>query len=636
MRLIFLEDRAEVDAVRSSGDVDADTTLVAITAEALDALDELGLSGVAVSNFAQPRVLADVQRTYLSAAERLLDELQSFVVERHPPARLDGPGFLVAQDYNVQVSIVAIATRAYLLRAAVRALAPTSVAAFPTTAEPIFLGDGYPEAPWIAVLEELGRVEGFEVERLARRALPGGPRPAASTLRQRARAAADLGVHGLARRLALRFAPRRGNGARLRLLFVGPPRYDWLQFVEHLGGRADCSWVPTIHFDPSRDWTEVLGNELRRLGTSNAIPLGPAFAMDEEEAAVVRDLVSGWFRDRDERLDVLGIDILPALIPNLVAIASHSPAIARHADAVAERALDHARPHAVCFSSATLLPAKRASHLARARGIEVVAYQHGGAYSTHEWVAHQLGEWAHADYFLTYGEGITPPAEPLFPLRAEFVPVGSARIASWRGAGRRRSRTGGRHVLWIAETATRNVVNYALVEDTERYLLERRCLELLNDARLDVIFRPYPGQSETSGVLRWLRRHGLERVRVAEHTPLRRLVAWADLVVSDSASGTAWNEVIALGKPFILYCDPETARLRPDFAADLERACHWCRTEDDFLAALEDISANAYAAKESVDVERFLERYVLHRGRPGDDVASFLARRQVTGKSTNA
>jgi hypothetical protein len=125
-------------------------------------------------------------------------------------------------------------------------------------------------------------------------------------------------------------------------------------------------------------------------------------------------------------------------------------------------------------------------------------------------------------------------------------------------------------------------------------------------------------------------------VRVAEHTPLRRLVAWADLVVSDSASGTAWNEVIALGKPFILYCDPETARLRPDFAADLERACHLCRTEDDFLAALEDISANAYAAKESVDVERFLKRYVLHRGRPGDDVASFLARRQVTGKSTNA
>jgi hypothetical protein len=630
VRLIFLEDRAQVAGVRVSGAVDADTTLVAITAEALDALDELGLSGVPVSSFAHPRVLADAQRDYLSAAKRLLEDVESFVVERHPSARLEGPGFLMAQDYNVQVSIVAIATRAYLMREAIRALGPASVAAFPTTNERLFLGDGYPEAPWIAVLEELSRTERFRLERLALRpkssARPRGP----SALLPRARVAARLGVQGLASQLAVPFRSRRTpDGRGLRLLFVGPPQFDWVQVVEHLGRRGECFWIPTAFLDPNRDWTEFLGNELRTLGTRRVTPLGPAFEPDEAEADVVRRLVTELLGSRNEKLDVLGIDILPALIPNLVAIASLSPAIVRHADAVAERALDMARPDALCFASATLAPAKRVAHLAAARRIDAVAYQHGGAYSTHEWVAHELGEWAHVDHFLTYGEGIQPPAQPLFPLRAHFVPVGSARISSWRGPRRRTTVVSGKaqRVLWIAETASRNVVNYALVEDTERYLLERRCLELLDAAGVNVTFRAYPGQWETSGVLGWLRRRGLQRVRVDEHASVRRLIARADLVVSDAASGTVWNEVLALGKPFILYCDPETARLLPDFAADLERACHWCRSEDEFIAELESLTTKSYDARDQGDVERFLERYVLHHGRPADAVATFLATR---------
>jgi hypothetical protein len=239
-----------------------------------------------------------------------------------------------------------------------------------------------------------------------------------------------------------------------------------------------------------------------------------------------------------------------------------------------------------------------------------------------------LSEWAHADYFLTYGEGIQPPAKPLFPLRAEFVPVGSARIASWLGSPRPGygAARPSRRVLWVAETATRNVVNYALVEDTDRYLLERGCLELLAGSGLDVTFRPYPGQADTSGVLRWLHRRGLDGVRIDEITPLRRLIGKADIVVSDAASGTTWNEIIALGKPLVLFCDPETARLRPDFAACLAGACHWCRTSAEFVEALQALADGTYRVCRRPDVDRYLAKYVLHDGRPAAAVASLLER----------
>jgi len=627
VRLIFLENRDQVSAVHDGSVIDRETTLVPVTAQALDALEELGLPNRPVSSFARPSVLSSAERDFTLASVQMLAEIESYVAERHPPARFDEPGFLVAQDYNVQVSIGAIATRTFLMVEAIRALRPVAVAAFVEITETWFAADGYAEPPWLLILERLSRAEGFRLERL-RLPVQRAARDSHSSLRARLFRAVSIGPCGIARHYAVRVPSLRWGGGGLRLLFVGRPHFDWLPVVGRLGSQAECFWVAGERLDADRDWTMVLGNRLRRLGRRKSDVLGPPFNGDEGEAETVAELVRAWFRQERPTLDVLGIDILPGLEQNLVAIASRSPAIVRHVDAVAERALDLAAPHAVCFPGMTLLPAKRIAHLCRARGIDVVSYQHGGAYSTHEWTPHDLADWGHADYFLTYGEGIRPPAQPAFPVRARFVPVGSARIASWRERETRRVRSRDRalRVLWIAEMATRNIVNYALVEDTERYLLEWRCLELLHAAGVDVTYRPYAGQTETSGVLRRLRRERLGNVRISEHATLEQLIRDADVVVSDSASGTAWNEVIALGKPFVLYCEPGTARLASDFAADLARACRWTTTPEEFTSTLEELARGANFACDEQDVERFLERYVLHDGRPADAVASFLQR----------
>jgi hypothetical protein len=84
--------------------------------------------------------------------------------------------------------------------------------------------------------------------------------------------------------------------------------------------------------------------------------------------------------------------------------------------------------------------------------------------------------------------------------------------------------------------------------------------------------------------------------------------------------------VLAFGKPFLLYCEPEAARLRPEFAADLARACRWSTTAAEFVAAVQELAAGARLTKDEPAIERFLERYVLHDGHPADAVASFLGR----------
>jgi hypothetical protein len=627
VRVVFLEDRAQVAAIGRLLELSADDTLVAVTAQALDALDEAGMPHRRISDFARPGDLGAIERDVTLATSTLLKEVEAHVINKQPAARFDGPGFLTGQDYNVLVSVVALASRAFLMRETIRALRPTAVAGFTESLDPWFADTGYDEAPWIVLLEEMATAEGFTLERLA------APNPGAGTESRPPPTTPATWLPDSAKRLARRtvnvmwhLASRRWlrNRDPLRVLFVGYPNYDWLPVSRELRGKAACSWLSTELSDVRHDWTASLGSALMPVWGSDSVRYAPKHRDDQRDGPPVADLIRTALLETTVKIDVFGTDILPALIPSIVAIGSASVAIARHADEIGGWALDTARPHAVCFSSITSLPQKRLAHACHSRRIAVVAYQHGGTYATHEWTQHEVADWAHADYFLTYGEGITPPHFPLVPLRSHFVPMGSARIASWHHIRhmRRRGHKLGRRILWIAETATRNTTNYSLVEDTLRYDLERRCLTLLCAGDARVTYRPYAGQAETSGVLRWIERTGIP-VQVAETASLRRLIRDADLVISDSASGSAWKEVLALEKPLLLYCDPSTARPNRQFAEDLRNACDWRTNVEDFAAAVGEVAAGTYA----IDVpgrDVFLTKYVLHRGNPSRRAVEFL------------
>jgi rhodanese-related sulfurtransferase len=112
-------------------------------------------------------------------------------------------------------------------------------------------------------------------------------------------------------------------------------------------------------------------------------------------------------------------------------------------------------------------------------------------------------------------------------------------------------------VLWVAEFSSRNTYGAdCQVEDTQRHVLEKACVTMLASAKnVRVTYRPYWEQMPWDGTTRWLERAKLRSVRIDPVQAMDVLIRRADVVITDTSSGTVWNEVLALGKPLILYCE---------------------------------------------------------------------------------
>ena len=620
--------------------------LVALTAEALQALEDAGLPYDAALTYGVTRRLAALEPQINQEIVGFAEEIERFIAKRYAPAHFDGPGFLSGQGYHLQFALTTIATRLLLIQAAIDAHTPANVSVFAEAFDPWILGHTY-TTQWLEPLVALAQERDFRLEII-------GPEPLAQSMNKRLGGRAkikriELFLHdvysylrrnapGVIRRI-LHAVPVHLAGfddlAGLRLLFADSLGYDWgpvLADLQTIRG-MHCFRLGAAALD-QREWTYHYAPALRRLWHREltALDIAPPLA-SEEEQSTLGALYDEWLRLRVEppTLNLLGMDMFPAMSAHLRELTCLSPALVRHTDKLAEQALDIAQPHAVCFFAMPYLAAKRLSYHCRRRKIPVMCYQHGGAYGTHISVAHEQLELAHADYFLTYGPGIRPPATPVFPLHAHYVPVGSTRATAMMTNAQPKQQEDAAllKVLWISEATTGNTTGGTFqVEDTERYTQQRRCLEQLGRAtHLRVTFRPYRSQCAVDGTTNWLATSGLP-ILVDVARPLAELIRAADIVISDNSSGTVWNETLALGKPMILYCDPQQTSLMPHFATDLAYACWWCRSGEDLLLAvgrLADEGATFVAEVARRDARAFLRDYVLN----GEDALSCV-RRVVT------
>jgi hypothetical protein len=591
-RLVFVENGAQAAALAN----DPTTLVVAVTGEAVQALEAGGIAHRPISAFGDLTLTTPVEKAFVRESLALLEDLESYVRERSATVPA---GAITDYAYHLYCSTVTVAARASLMLGAIRALTPDRVATFTASADRWF-GDYYEVPPWEIVVE----ASAGPLERLPAVVAPGTPAP--QTLRRGFR----------------RFVPRlrlRSRHARLRLLFVGRPDYDWRPVVRALERerRAECPWIDMHVVEPGRDWTFALGN-----------PIDYPFVPDPKSRSEMATLFDDWLSQRGEKpaIHVNGLDVFPGVAPSLRAMASIGPELARHARTVATRELERVRPEAVCIFAIPWLSGMQLARVAREYGVPVVAYQHGGTYGTHRTTSHELAEWACADYFLTYGSGITPPRDPEVPPRATFVPVGSAAIAT---ASRRRRRRYSRsvRVLWVAERPTANALSFDLGEDTRRFFDERDALRILTEsAGISLTYRPTPGVERSGGIVDWLEATDARLVVDAE-TPIADLVAAADLVITDTHSGTVWNEVLGCGCPLVLFAEAGTLRPAPGYAEALATACQWYTDRDAFLDAVHELSSDPIAFVRRLarrDASAFVEAYVLHRGDPVQNVLAFF------------
>lgn len=625
--LVFLEDRAQVQRIRRCGLEDAGTRTVALTADALEALEGSGLPHEPVSAFADLHPLALAEERLNVEILCLAQEIEDFIGQRYSHARLEGPGFLSGQGYTIQLTAAALVGRAHLMRETIRMLSPRRVSVFEGRIDPILQGDGYRRNPWLDLVREFCEGCGIKWEAIA---LPGDLRPTDSGPWRATSGLCQKGMRFLHRIRSshLDLPIVRDGLSGLRLLLADGPGFDWEPVFRALRS------VPGVErfslkgsFGDKREWTFSYQPELRRPGQYRGCrPRLGSLEGDPAEGQTLGNLFDDWLRQRvtPPQLEVLGMNLFTVLIPHLKSVAPISLGIARQTDRTARWAIERVRPHAVCFSAMTSLAAKRLAFHARLQGIPVICYQHGGGYGTHLLASYEQNELAHADFFLTYGAGIQPRSHSILPVRSRCVPVGSSRIA-WgmvhaNGHPFRKGRA--IQVLWVAEYSTRNTYGSPfLVEDTRRYLLQRRCLQRLTNAPgLKVTYRPHPTISEWDGTSRWLKRARLQSIRTDLVHPLDQLIRSADIVITDTSSGTVWNEVLALQKPLVLYCDPLQTRLAPQVAASLEKACHWRKTEEALLDTVEKLAQEGRRFLQGLDrkdASVFVRDYVLHLDREG-------------------
>jgi hypothetical protein len=629
---IFVESDAQAAWVARRACAQPREAVVALTAEAVEALETLAVPHVAVGDVSDLRPLAGALYDLSVGVTRVARQLEAFVGARYPRARAEGPGFVEGHTYVLQHDASTVAARAILILDAINAIRPSSIALFAGPVDRVLGVSGYDEPPVAAVLRDTRPTVALE---LLPPAAPLPARPEGGGLLSRVRNRARVTIGQLrAQRQTRQRRSSSGGLDGLRLLLADGAVYDWAPVAAQLVQPAQATvFGLTIRPLATGLWSYAYDPVLHLLneGREQSLPISP-YARDLREEAAVGELFDEWSSTRpaEARLDVVGIDILPGLVPHLRHVASRSPALLRHADQVAAAALDRTQPDAVGFFAIPSLASKRVAFAARRRGVPVVAYQHGATYGTHRQAIHAHLEQAHADYFLTYGVGTRLLDYPEFPARAEFVPVGSARIDVMRH-GRRRSRGDRLRVLWIGELATENLYGTPFsLEDTRRYALEKHGLTRLTAGdRLEVMYRPHRHQWKESGIARWIERRGLP-VTVDVVQPLERLIRGADLIVTDGSSGQVWYEAFGIGVPLVVFCDPTQTHLTPEFEHDLGRACLWCRDEASFLVAIDRLAADPAAAAsdlDRIDTVAFVEKYILGagKGRPVDRVLTFLS-----------
>jgi hypothetical protein len=628
---IFVESDAQAAWVARRACAQPREAVVALTAEAVEALETLAVPHVPVGEVSDLRPLAAVLPDLSRGVTRIARQLESYVATRYPAARADGPGFVEGQSYALQHDVSTVVARSVLIADAIRVLGPSSIALFAGPVHPVFAVAGYHEPPAAAVIRNSYRDLPVNLlEATASRPADNEGRRLLSRVRNRAR----LTIGRLASRpMPGRQLQLRANLEGLRLLLADGPVYDWgpvATQLEHrdvslfaLNKRAFASGLWSYAYDPLLQGIAGKGDQ--------PLPVEP-YTRDPAEELIVAGLLDEWARDRpsEARLELLGLDMLPGLLTHLRHVASRGPALLRHADSVAAAALDRAQPEAVCFFAIPSLASKRVAFAARRRGVPVVAYQHGATYGTHVQAIHAHLEQAHADYFLTYGVGTRLLDDPEFPARAEFVPVGSTRIDAMR-KGRGRPRAARLRVLWIGELATENLYGAPFsLEDTRRYSLEKQGLSrLVAGNSFDVMYRPHRHQWKESGIARWLERTR-SPVTIDVVQPLERLIRHADVIVTDGSSGQVWYEALAIGVPIILFCDPVQTLLTPEFERDLASACLWCRDEQPFLDALDQLAADpvsVIAELKQLNAAPFIEKYILGSGpeRPVQRVLTFVS-----------
>jgi len=246
--------------------------------------------------------------------------------------------------------------------------------------------------------------------------------------------------------------------------------------------------------------------------------------------------------------------------------------------------------------------------------IKTYIYQNGGVYGAQ--VNQPLSDMVqnHANIFITYGDNIKP-INPSKETISIFKPFGSLRLSDASlnsGLNLIKRGRSKKNILWVSEGTSHNTYSlWYQSEDVLRFKFQINAVKkLLTLKNINFIFRPIPNQCSDLSTPDWIRENYSNSL-VNITSRFVDLVSWADIVITDVHANTTWDEVLTLNKPLILYLNPQTTKLMPEYSRDLEGALVWCRDETSFLGELEKLSLdpNEYICRYNKNSSIYLSKY---------------------------
>ena len=638
--LWFVENRSQAKWIRDSAQEVVDGTVVALTAEALQALQEFGVKHRAVSEFADTRPIATANQQLIVDCLDLLKEIETYILSHYGSSRTTDKGFLTSNFYWMQYVLTILITRAHLMQETIRVCTPDTVSMFKVEGDTDYAiktsHAWYPSLTMSNLLQQLASQYKFQLDirsyKFNRsywinryllysflhhiRRIPGRLR------RMMARWIAHLEY------LSLGDTNNTSTDERHLLLIVGGLNHEW-RAITSLSRDTQgyvLNWADNANLSGDsghNGWCMGYDSKLDQFGGQSSIELTfDPYHLDRKEIDSVTVLCESWTNKYHEnnKIHFRGLDLVDDLIDVVKPIAARSLSLCRYMDDVVVNVLDSAAPDVVCFQGVVHMADKRMASACKERGIPTVGIQHGGSVGTHMSHSVDINDWSCCDYYLTYGAGIKVQPNPILPQQASLVSVGSTDIEQ-RIKTNNLEKHGDNNcikVLWISEKSFGNTIgHHYFPEDTKRYLLQQQCLTILNNSDdIEVTFRPFRTNEETIGTVRWIDSGEYTETKVDINSTLDELMETSDVIITDNAASTVWNEAIAFGKPLILFCDPQQTLLMPHFAADLEGACLWCKTESELVSAVQRLSntgSDFLSGLRQTDTSSYLENYVLYR-----------------------
>lgn len=377
---------------------------------------------------------------------------------------------------------------------------------------------------------------------------------------------------------------------------------------------------------PFIDWFELM-RRVTRARHREQVPTVPRGIWEE-----LKERKSFWELAKPE-----GVDLRSLAEPRLAAWWNDGVLPMWSAFDAALKVLPRERLSAILTPTLSSPEARGVQAAARAVGIPVALFQHGGFVANCEHVGWDVDDLALADFSFVYGDGVARyfeerrqrSSKPL----ATPVAVGSPRLDAIRVAGPRRR-------AQIRRRLTNGKEGPVVLYVPTAFMAH--CRQLVCDVYPDVpyfelqtrIFEAFAKHPDVRfvykafvSVVRHPMHAALTRLcpeaRWVTSSPLTDLIWAADAIIVDFPS-TALLEAILTSAPIILYADRESVRLRDEARTYLDRRVVLTETPGRFLEAICELLTNGpTSALRSLDRD-FEYAYATHKG-DGKSAAAALA-----------